>query len=109
LQRADGLTFVDFLTGKDFEREDATADERVDVHHVSGIGHDARRENELTGDLTAMHGGGFDDLLLGRRGLRGRVVAIAGGERWKQGGGYQEREGLPFHGTISVAAAKLSW
>jgi hypothetical protein len=56
---------------------------------------------------------GFDHLFLRRRRWRRSFVMMArrgDKQEWRAGEKDSERRGLvPFHGTISVAAAKLSW
>jgi hypothetical protein len=110
LQRTDLFPFAHFLAGKDAEREHAAADQRIDVDHLGRIRHDTCRQNQLACHRLRVHGDGFDYLLPGSIGLRRNFVAMTGSRRKQYEGGHRRAEKkLPFHGAISVAAAKLSW
>ncbi len=87
LQCADLLAFADFLAGQHLERDDASADGRVDVNDVSRVRHDPRRQHELIAHRLPVHGGRLDGVL--RRSVFGRrrgLLVLAGGSEKKQCG-----------------------
>ena len=96
-----------FLTGKDLQGDDASADGREDVHHRGGIGHDVRGQKELVGDRLAV-GFGCLDYALRRRGLGLRGLLVFTRSQKEKRGCDSGGKCAPVHGRISVAAAKLS-
>ncbi len=108
LQHGNHLAGLDDLSWQHGKLDDPAAQRRKYLHHFCGVRSHSRRNTQAVDNRLLVDSYGLDDRpCRGRSGRRGRTRAAARGENGKKRGG--QSQGERFHGSISVAVAKLSW